>query len=168
MGFEIERKFLLASDDWQELVTKRTSIRQAYLSSEAKASIRVRIKDETSATLTIKARPTELRRLELEYSAPVLEAEAMMGLRQGAVIEKMRHEVPWGDLTWEIDVFSGDNAGLVIAEIELRHEHQQFELPTWIGAEVTGLPQYYNSSLVRHPYCSWSVLAADRLQRRKG
>ncbi len=80
----------------------------------------------------------------------------------------MRHEVPWGDLVWEIDVFSGDNDGLVIAEIELRHEHQQFELPGWIGAEVTGLAQYYNSSLVRHPYCSWSVLAADHVQRRRG
>jgi adenylate cyclase len=106
VSFEIERKFLLVGDAWQSLATDCTSIRQAYLSSNPKASIRIRIKDDSAATLTVKSRPTELRRLELEYKIPVLEAEAMMALRQGAVIEKVRHVVPWGELTWEIDVFS--------------------------------------------------------------
>ena len=80
-----------------------------------------------------------------------------MQLRQGAVIEKVRHLVPYRDLnlTWEIDVFAGENLGLVLAEIELRHEHQHVELPPWIGTEVTGQPQYYNSSLVQRPFSSW-------------
>jgi adenylate cyclase len=156
MSFEIERKFLVRGDDWQELATSRASIRQAYLSSNGKASIRVRIKGEGAATLSIKSRPVDLRRLELEYPIPVLEAEALMQLRHGSIIEKVRHVVPWGDLAWEVDVFSGENLGLVIAEIELRYEHQHVELPPWIGPEVTGQPQYYNSSLVQRPFCSWS------------
>lgn len=161
MSFEIERKFLVRGDDWQELATSRTSIRQAYLSCNGKASIRVRIKGEGAATLSIKSRPVDLRRLELEYPIPVLEAEALMQLRHGSIIEKVRHVVAWGDLAWEVDVFSGENLGLVIAEIELRHEHQHVELPSWIGPEVTGQPQYYNSSLVQRPFCSWSHLGAS-------
>jgi adenylate cyclase len=116
MSFEIERKFLVRGDDWQELATSRTSIRQAYLSSNSKASIRVRIKGDHTATLSIKSRPVDLRRLELEYAIPVLEAEALMQLRQGAAIEKVRHVIPHGDLAWEVDVFEGENDGLVIAE----------------------------------------------------
>jgi adenylate cyclase len=156
MSFEIERKFLVRGGGWQKLATGRTSIRQAYLASEQRASIRVRIKGDSSATLTVKSRPYELRRLELEYAVPALEAEALMPLRVGSVIEKVRYDVPWGDLVWEIDVFSGENAGLTIAEIELRHEHQRFELPAWIGAEVTGQSRYYNSALAQRPFGSWS------------
>jgi adenylate cyclase len=156
MSFEIERKFLLRGDDWQRLATGRSSIRQAYLSSNGKASIRVRIKGDGTATLSIKSRPADLRRLELEYAIPTLEAEALMQLRQGSVIEKVRYLIPHGELVWEVDVFEGENLGLVIAEIELRHERQQIELPAWIGTEVTGQQQYYNSSLVQHPFCSWS------------
>jgi adenylate cyclase len=85
-----------------------------------------------------------------------LEAEALMQLRQGSVIEKVRYLIPHGELAWEVDVFEGKNLGLVIAEIELRHEHQHIELPPWIGTEVTGQQQYYNSALVQHPFCSWS------------
>jgi adenylate cyclase len=157
MSFEIERKFLISTDAWQSLVTSSTPIRQAYLASDAKTSIRIRIKDNASATLTIKSRPTAVRRLELEYKIPVLEAEALMALRTGGVVEKVRHVVPWHDLAWEIDVFSGDNAGLIIAEIELHHEEQHFELPNWIGQEVTGQSQYYNSSLVQQPFREWST-----------
>jgi adenylate cyclase len=156
MSFEIERKFLLRGDDWQRLATGRSSIRQAYLSSNGKASIRVRIKGDGTATLSIKSRPADLRRLELEYAIPTLEAEALMQLRQGSVIEKVRYLIPHGELAWEVDVFEGENLGLVIAEIELRHEHQHIELPPWIGTEVTGQQQYYNSALVQHPFCSWS------------
>jgi adenylate cyclase len=155
MGFEIERKFLVRNDDWQSFSTGQTHIRQAYLACDGKASIRVRIKQKAGATLTIKSREPQLRRLELEYPIPTLEAEALMQLRHGAVIEKTRHRVPLGDLTWEIDVFSGENSGLVIAEIELKHEHDRVELPSWIGAEVTGQRQYYNSALVQQPFCTW-------------
>ncbi|MBZ0140074.1 MAG: CYTH domain-containing protein [Pseudorhodoplanes sp.] len=156
MGFEIERKFLLRGDGWQQMASGRSSIRQAYLSSGSKASIRVRIKDNASATLAIKSRPVDLRRLELEYPIPVLDAEALLQLRDGAVIEKVRHIVPCDGAIWEVDVFCGENAGLVIAEIELRSAGQGVVLPDWIGAEVTGQPQYYNSALVRRPYASWS------------
>jgi adenylate cyclase len=156
MSFEIERKFLVHGDDWQRLATGRNSIRQAYLSSNGKASIRVRIKGDGTATLSIKSRPADLRRLELEYAIPTLEAEALMQLRQGSVIEKVRYVIPHGELAWEVDVFEGENLGLVIAEIELRHERQQIELPPWIGTEVTGQQQYYNSALVQRPFCSWS------------
>jgi adenylate cyclase len=167
MSFEIERKFLVSSDDWQALVSRRTPIRQAYLSANGKASVRVRISGEGAATLTVKSRPVDLRRLELEYPVPVLEAEALMQLRQGSVIEKVRHVIPWGDLAWEVDVFSGDNSGLVIAEIELRHQDQQVELPPWIGVEVTGQSQYYNSSLVQHPFSAWArPEGANAIERR--
>jgi adenylate cyclase len=155
MGFEIERKFLLRDDRWRKLVDRKVTIRQAYLSSSGKNSIRVRIRNDETATLTVKSKPTSLRRLELEYEVPLLEAEAMMALRQGAVIEKLRYIVPWDDLQWEIDVFLGENAGLLIAEIELREESQHFRLPDWIGEEITGKSDYYNSALVLRPFTTW-------------
>jgi adenylate cyclase len=156
MGFEIERKFLVRNEEWRPLATEYKEIRQAYLTLGGKASVRVRIRDNHAATLTVKSRPAELRRLELEYPIPVLEAEALMPLRQGSVVEKVRYRIPNGDLAWEIDVFSGENEGLVIAEIELRDERQHVDLPSWIGEEVTGDPEYYNSFLVQHPFRSWS------------
>ncbi len=112
MSFEIERKFLVRNDDWRALATSQMSIRQAYLASDGKASIRVRTRGDGTATLTVKSRPVDLRRLELEYDIPILEAEALMQLRQGAVIEKVRHLVPYRDLnlTWEIDVFAGEKS----------------------------------------------------------
>lgn len=155
MSFEIERKFLVRGENWRQFAASQTPIRQAYLASGTKSSIRIRIKGNNIATLTIKSRPVDLRRLELEYPIPVLEAEALMQLRQGSIIEKVRHVVPLGPLSWEIDVFSGENSGLVIAEVELRDEHQTVELPSWIDTEVTGQQQYYNSTLVQRPYCSW-------------
>jgi adenylate cyclase len=166
MSFEIERKFLVRGNGWQSLATGHTSIRQAYLASEERASIRVRIKGDSTATLTVKSRPHALRRLELEYAVPVLEAEALMPLRLGSVIEKIRYAIPWGDLVWEVDVFSGDNAGLVIAEIELRHERQRVELPAWIGAEVTGQSRYYNSCLAQHPFRAWPQPDTSRPMER--
>ncbi len=155
MAFEIERKFLLRNDDWRSLVRDRVIIRQGYLASNGKSSVRVRIKNDRDATLTVKSKPTSLRRLELEYKVPLLDAEAMMLLRQGAVIEKLRHIVPWDDLKWEIDIFLGENAGLAIAEIELRDPVQSFRMHEWIGEEITGHSDYYNSSLVRRPFGTW-------------
>ena len=157
MSFEIERKFLVRGNDWHKLAKEQTSIRQAYLASDGNVSVRVRIKDDRTATLTIKSRPAALRRLELEYAIPILEAEALMQMREGSIIEKVRHHVRCGELLWEVDVFSGENDGLIIAEVELDHEHQHIELPNWIGPEVTGQPQYYNSSLVRRPFSTWTL-----------
>jgi adenylate cyclase len=155
MTFEIERKFLVPSDEWRPLATGQTHIRQAYLACDAKASIRVRIRREKDATLTIKSREPRVRRLELEYPIPILDAQALIQLCQGAHIEKIRYNVPLGAHTWEIDVFLGENSGLVIAEIELKHEREGVELPSWIGTEVTGQWRYYNDSLAQHPFCSW-------------
>jgi adenylate cyclase len=157
MPFEIERKFLVRGDAWRNLATERHHIRQAYLASQGKASIRVRIRDKDGATLTIKSRTPKRRRLELEYPIPVLEAEALIALRQGSVIEKDRCIVPHLANTWEVDVFAGENVGLVIAEVELRDEHESLVLPPWTGLEVTGRAQYYNGSLALHPFTDWPV-----------
>jgi adenylate cyclase len=159
MSFEIERKFLVRGNDWRALVSSQTTIRQAYLASGSKSSTRIRIRGDGTATLTIKSRPADLRRLELEYPIPVLQAEALMQLREGSIIEKTRHIVPHGSLAWEIDVFAGDNLGLIIAEIELKDVDQQVDVPAWIGREVTAQPQYYNSYLVQQPFSSWSLRA---------
>lgn len=155
MSFEIERKFLVRGSEWRDRVARRVHIRQAYLNSDGKASIRVRIKDSESATLSIKSLPAELRRLELEYPLSIQDAEALMQLRCGAVLEKIRHIVPAGDLEWEVDVFRGENDGLTIAEIELSHIEQPVDLPGWIGPEVTGQAPYYNSNLVQRPFRTW-------------
>ena len=162
MGIEIERKFLVKDDGWQRLVTSRAHIRQGYLALGGKATIRVRVKDDGAAMLTIKSRSAKLRRLELEYPIPPADAEALLALRRGAAIEKTRHIVPYAGATWEIDVFAGENAGLVIAEVELPHENAHLELPPFIGAEVTGRTQYYNSSLVARPYRNWPAPAPAR------
>lgn len=159
MSFEIERKFLVRGDAWRGLVSDQTTIRQAYLASGGKSSTRIRIRGDGTATLTIKSRPVDLRRLELEYPIPVLQAEALMQLREGSIIEKTRHVVPHGNQTWEVDVFSGENLGLIIAEVELGDVDQKIELPPWIGREVTAQPQYYNSYLVQQPFSSWSLRA---------
>jgi len=160
VAIEIERKFLVKDDAWRNLVTERAHIRQAYLALGGKATIRVRIKDERSATLTVKSRSAKLRRLELEYPIPVADAQALMGLRRGSVVEKVRHIVPHAGATWEVDVFAGENAGLIIAEVELPHEDYRLELPPFVGAEVTGRAEYYNSSLAARPYGSRATPAA--------
>jgi adenylate cyclase len=166
MSVEIERRFHVCGDDWRLLAAVHTDIRQAYLAVGDKASVRVRISDNVTATLAVKSRPAKLRRLELEYAIPTLEAEALIALRQGSVVEKRRYKLPYGDLTWVVDVFSGENLGLVIAEIELRHEHQHIDLPPWAGVEVTGRLPYYNGSLAQCPFSSWprdgSAMAMER------
>jgi adenylate cyclase len=133
----------------------RQKIRQGYLDSDANVSIRVRIKDDNNATLTLKTRWSKLRRREFEYAVPTADAEELISLRQGNIVEKIRYIVPAGDLRWEIDVFSGENLGLVIAEIELPSQNHQIELPPWIGTEVTGQDRYYNGTLAQRSYRSW-------------
>ncbi len=156
MAFEIERKFLVKNGSWADLTVGVSEIRQVYLTSHNKASIRVRIKDNNAATLTIKARGAALKRLELEYEVPVIEAEAMLPLRIGSIIEKRRTLVDYNGDIWEIDTFVGENAGLVIAEIELKSENQVFARPSWLGPEVTSTPCYYNSALATHPFGRWT------------
>jgi adenylate cyclase len=158
MGIEIERKFLVRGEGWRRSATGKAAIRQGYLASGERSTTRVRIKDGRDATLTIKSKRAELRRLEVECPISVFDAEALLALRQSALIEKTRFMVPWQKHCWDIDVFAGDNAGLVIAEIELRHERDAFDVPPWLGVEVTGQSQYYNGSLARHPFREWGKL----------
>jgi adenylate cyclase len=157
MAFEIERKFLVRNEAWRPVATAQASIRQAYLTSGERSTTRVRIRNGTAATLTIKSKQAELRRLEVECPISVLDAEALMALRHGGLIEKTRFTVPWRGHAWEVDVFAGENAGLVIAEIELRHEDESFDRPPWLGLEITGQAQYYNGSLSRRPFNHWVI-----------
>jgi adenylate cyclase len=157
MAIEIERKFLVRGEDWRRFVTTRTDIRQAYLSSGDHSATRVRISDNKDATLTVKSKRAELRRVEVECSIAVADAEALLLLRESSLISKVRHLVPWGNHVWEVDEFRGDNEGLVIAEIELRNNRESFDRPPWLSLEVTGYQQYYNSSLARQPYRHWSI-----------
>ena len=156
MAFEIERKFLVIGDAWQQSISDESYIRQAYLTGRDRASIRVRIRDNRTATLTIKSRGADLKRLEFEYEIPVLEAEAMLPLRSGAIIEKRRAIVPVQGHVWEVDTFFGDNIGLVLAEIELTAVGETFARPQWIGAEVTSHASYYNSALANNPFSVWT------------
>jgi adenylate cyclase len=156
MAIEIERKFLLCNDDWRKLVVRTKHICQGYLGCEGGLSTRVRIVDNCHAKLAVKSGRASLRRLEFEYPIPLADAEQLLSLRHGELIIKVRHIVPWHGLTWEIDEFQGNNAGLVIAEIELDHETQSLELPHWVGAEITGQVTYYNSSLAVRPFRSWT------------
>jgi adenylate cyclase len=153
MAIEIERKFLVISEGWRPHVAGRKRLRQAYLARQGKAAVRVRMVDDASATLAIKSRGARTSRLEYEYPIPVEEALSLIELRDGALLSKVRHIVPWGAVTWEVDVFEGENAGLIIAEVELAHEQQALDLPPWVGREITHDERYYNSRLVHLPFC---------------
>lgn len=151
MAYEIERKFLVCSGEWRSQVADSMQIRQAYLAANETLSVRVRLVNGTRATLSIKSRTAGLLRQEFEYEIPSADAVSLMELRKGALIEKERHRVPSGTLSWEIDVFGGENEGLIIAEIELEHADQAFERPDWLGDEVTNDERYYNFALAMHP-----------------
>ena len=154
MGQEIERKFLVAGEAWRAL-GEGTPFRQGYLTADAARSVRVRIAG-AQGFLTVKGPSVGAARLEFEYEIPVADAEAMLdALCARPLIEKTRYRIPSGGLIWEVDEFAGDNAGLVVAEVELEHEDQEVVLPDWVGAEVTGDPRYFNASLVAQPYKEW-------------
>ncbi|MBX2805701.1 MAG: CYTH domain-containing protein [Hyphomicrobiales bacterium] len=157
MAIEIERKFLVRNDDWRKLVTKTKQIHQGYLASDDRLSVRVRTVDDQRALLTIKSSKAALSRSEFEYPIPLDDAAQLLAQCQGHPIEKIRHVVPWHGLEWEIDLFSGANDGLVVAEIELQSVDQQVELPGWIGEEVTGQDRYSNNGLSVHPFTLWSA-----------
>lgn len=161
MASEIERKFLVASDAWRLAAEGSHAIRQGYLGGNDRSSIRVRIVDHRTAMLTIKSRGAELRRLEFEYEIPVIEAEALLTLCMGAVLEKRRTLVRFEGHLWEVDCFEGATAGLVVAEIELSAEDEQFVRPPWLGSEVTRQAAYYNSALTARPYSTWGALGAS-------
>ncbi|MEJ8570949.1 CYTH domain-containing protein [Microbaculum marinum] len=160
MAKEIERKFLVAGDGWRRGGHSSMRLRQAYLASTDAAAIRVRIVDDRDAFLTIKSAGKGMSRDEFEYSIPVADAEAMLALRVGEMIEKIRHAIPCADGDLTVDEFGGGNEGLVIAEIELPDEACDPALPDWIGAEVTDDRRFYNASLSARPFSAWAP--ADR------
>jgi Uncharacterized protein conserved in bacteria len=144
---EIERKFLVVSDSWRDHVISTTPMRQAYMATGRDRSVRIRIKNDKSARLTIKIGKSAVVRDEFEYDIPLTDAEEMMELAIGNVIEKVRHTVQVGNFLWEIDVFQGAYSGLVTAEVEMKSEADKPLLPTWIGREVTGDQRYSNQAL---------------------
>ncbi|MHA6690257.1 CYTH domain-containing protein [Devosia sp. A449] len=149
MGLEIERKFLVTSDAWRSAATGSALLRQGYLSSNAKATVRVRSKDDARAVLTLKGAMEGISRAEYEYEIPIDEARELLMLAEPHVIEKRRYLVPFGGLIWEVDEFAGRHRGLIIAEVELSDENQSVPLPAWVGAEVTYDDRYNNASLSR-------------------
>jgi CYTH domain-containing protein len=152
MAVEIERKFLVVGTAWRS--TPGTPYRQGYLNRDKERTVRVRLAGE-QAFLTVKGATQGATRAEFEYPIPLADAEQLLELCDGPIIEKMRHVIAHEGSTWEVDEFSGQNAGLVIAEIELAAEDQAFARPDWLGSEVTHDPRYYNSSLAAHPYSTW-------------
>lgn len=156
MPKEIERKFLLKDDGWRAAADSGTHFRQGYLGASPQASVRVRVEGER-ANLNIKSATLGISRQEYEYPIPLKDAEEMLdSLCEGPLVEKTRYYLHHGGHEWEIDLFAGDNAGLVVAEIELSREDEPFEHPPWLGREVSGLARYYNVCLVQHPYKAWS------------
>lgn len=154
MGVEIERKFLVAGEGWRAQ-GEPVLLRQGYLSSHAERTVRVRI-EGGRGVLTIKSKNVGAARGEWEYEIPVAEAaELLDGLCERPLIEKYRRRIPFGGFVWEVDEFLGENAGLVVAEIELPAEDAVFDKPDWVGEEVTQDLRYLNSRLIKQPYSTW-------------
>lgn len=159
MATEIERKFLISDSSWRDQADAGTSIRQGYLvdvgPDNIRASVRVRIEGD-KANINIKSATLDMTRSEYEYPIPLADAEEMLEhLCIWPLIEKTRYDVQHEGHHWEIDVFDGDNAGLIVAEIELQEVTEPFAMPAWAGDEVTNDPRYYNVCLTSHPYKAW-------------
>lgn len=153
---EIERKFLVKSDDFKNEAYQHQVISQGYLNSNPARNVRIRIKGP-KAFITVKgiSNETGLSRFEWEKEINVEEASMLLELCEPGKIEKIRHLVKCGSHTYEVDEFHGENAGLLIAEIELKQEDENFEKPSWLGEEVTGDVRFYNSQLIKQPYNTW-------------
>lgn len=155
MGIEIERKFTLKNDSWRKDVQRSQRYVQGYLAGNERSSIRVRIAGD-NANINIKSATLGIFRQEYEYSIPLSDAEEMLDkLCEKPVIDKIRHFVEFDSKIWEIDEFSGENAGLVVAEIELNDEEEVIILPEWAGEDVSHDTRYYNVCLVKNPYKNW-------------
>ena len=153
MGIEIERKFLVVNDSWRA-GAKGTRYVQGYLQSGV-CTVRVRIEGSV-AKLAIKGRAKGIARSEFEYEIPMADARTMLQeMTISSLVRKTRYVVPHAGKKWEIDVFEGDNAGLIVAEIELESEDEIFDLPPWAGDEVTADRRYSNASLAEHPFLQW-------------
>ncbi len=153
MAVEIERKFLVVDDSYRKN-SEIVDIRQGYISRDPERTVRVRVKGD-QGFITVKGISSGASRLEFEYIIPVKDAVELVKLCIPPLIEKSRYIVECDGMTGEVDEFAGDNHGLVVAEIELESEGQQFTEPAWLGDEVTQDPRYYNSQLAAHPYKDW-------------
>ena len=155
MGIEIERKFLVNYDQWEQLVKPVGEFyRQGYLLTDPKKTIRVR-QTSDKGFLTIKGISVGATRAEYDYEIPFEEAKELLDQFAVAELSKVRYKIAIENHIWEIDVFSGKNEGLIVAEIELKSEDEKFVLPAWIDREVTAEEKYYNSNLVTKPYSDW-------------
>ena len=153
---EIERKFLVKSDDYKSFASSKTRIVQGFLNTDPNRTVRIRIKGDLGfITVKGKSNETGTSRFEWEKEIPVDEAESLMKLCEKGILEKSRYEISVGQHTYEVDEFYGDNLGLTVAEIELSSEHENFEKPDWLGEEVTGNVKYYNSQLSKSPFNLW-------------
>ena len=156
MANEIERKFLVVGAEWKALADG-VRYRQGYLSTVKERTVRVRTVG-VRGMLTIKGLTRGVSRLEFEYDIPLADADRMLDdLCERPLIEKFRYTIHAGAVTWEVDEFTGDNRGLVVAEVELSSADQAFDRPPWLGDEVSNDPRYFNANLVRHPYTAWST-----------
>ncbi|KOS06939.1 adenylate cyclase [Flavobacterium akiainvivens] len=153
---EIERKFLVKTDDYKAQAFSSKRIAQGYLSSVPERTVRVRTKGD-KGFLTIKGKGNEsgTTRMEWEKEITVADAQQLLALCELGAIDKIRYEVQVGSHVYEVDEFFGENAGLVVAEIELQEENEAFEKPEWLGEEVTGQERYYNAYLSRNPFTAW-------------
>lgn len=154
MGLEIERKFLTRDSSWRDGALPGVRYVQGYMRFKNGVA-RARIAGE-KAFLTVKGEVSGVSRLEFEYPIPPADAQAILdGLCEGPRVEKTRYLVPFQGFRWELDVFEGENAGLVVAELELSSPDEKFPLPPWLGAEVSSDPRYANSNLARNPFSKW-------------
>lgn len=153
---EIERKFLVKTDEFKQQADKKKLLIQAYLNTHPERTIRIRIDDDT-AFLTIKGKSSDngLSRFEWEKEIRVEDARKLLAICEPGKIEKYRYHVTVGNHTFEVDEFLDDNEGLTIAEVELENEEELFEKPHWLGTEVTGDKKYYNSNILTNPYKNW-------------
>jgi adenylate cyclase len=153
---EIERKFLVKSEEFKTISFAKNEISQGYLNSNPERTVRVRIKGN-QGYLTIKGKGNEtgMSRLEWEKEIPIDEAKMLLNLCESGVISKVRYEVKFGNHVYEVDEFFGENEGLILAEIELQSEDEVFEKPDWLGEEVTNSEKYYNSYLSKKPFINW-------------
>lgn len=153
MAVEIERRFKVVGDGWRKLA-EGVQYRQGYLSVEKERTVRVRVVGD-QAWLTLKGHISEISRHEFEYPIPVAEAQTIMDAMCPMVVDKLRYRIEFGGFIWEVDEFFAENAGLVLAEIELPGEDTPYDKPDWLGEEVTFDGRYTNAHLSKHPYTRW-------------
>ena len=164
VAIEIERKFRVLDDGWRKGVVKSVRMAQGYINDmdalragRQNASVRVRIAGD-QAFINLKSRELGRSRQEFDYAIPAADAQALLALCVGGLIDKVRHYIPQDDLTWEVDEFAGDNAGLVVAELELPTVDREFARPAWLSREVTEEQRFYTLALAERPYSRWSAV----------